>query len=150
MTEVHFSGEYYKATEKETSYCKRGGAALYNSTDKFGGVEYYLQKAPGVISTTVGYMGGTKKDPTYQEVNYHKTGQPETVQVIFANQRTSFENMAKWFFEIYDPTQTDGQGPDIGDQYRSEIFYTNEKQHKTAQTLINIVTFEQNVFEYYH
>ncbi|PKL36353.1 peptide-methionine (S)-S-oxide reductase [Candidatus Peregrinibacteria bacterium HGW-Peregrinibacteria-1] len=93
----------------------------------FWGVEYYLQNIEGVISTQVGYMGGTTKNPTHAEV----------VEVIFDNSKTSFQEIAKLFFEIHDPGQINRQGPDIGDQYRSEIFYTTENQKLTSQHLID-------------
>jgi len=140
-----FIGEHL--TNKNTRYCVNSISMIFKPANDsketayfaagcFWGVEYYLQKAPGVLSTTVGYMGGRKKDPSYEEVSYHKTGHAETVQVFFDNKKTSFEDIAKLFFEIHDPAQADGQGPDIGDQYRSEIFYTNEKQKLISQELI--------------
>ncbi len=105
----------------------------------FWGVEYYFQKEKGVISTRVGYTGGTKENPTYEEVCQGKTGHFEAVEVTFDPSRISYEDLAKLFFEIHDPTQQDGQGPDIGEQYKSVIFYNNEKQKKTAQKLIDIL-----------
>lgn len=103
----------------------------------FWGVEHYLKNAKGVISTSVGYIGGEKDNPTYKEVCYTNTGHAEAVQVVFNQKQTNFETLAKLFFEIHDPTQTDGQGPDIGNQYRSGVFYTNEKQKETTVDLIN-------------
>lgn len=102
----------------------------------FWGVEYYMQQIPGVISATSGYIGGAKDDPTYGEVCSHTTGHAEAVSVYFDPSVTDFETLAKKFFEIHDPTQVNRQGPDIGDQYRSEIFYENEDQKKTAEKLI--------------
>ncbi len=102
----------------------------------FWGVEYYLQQATGVIRTTVGYIGGKSEKPTYEEVCSHASGHAEGVEVIYDPARTSFEKLARLFFEIHDPTQLDRQGPDIGDQYRSEVFYVNEAQKHTAQKLI--------------
>ena len=102
----------------------------------FWGVEYYLQQATGVIRTTVGYTGGKTKKPTYQEVCSHASGHAEAVEVIYDPLQTSFEKLARLFFEIHDPTQVDRQGPDIGDQYRSEVFYVNAAQKQAAEKLI--------------
>lgn len=105
----------------------------------FWGVEYYLQNADGVLSTRVGYMGGHKEQPSYAEVCNHTTGHAEAVEVVFDPGKTSFETLARLFFEIHDPTQVDRQGPDIGDQYRSEIFYTDDEQKRTTEKLIKIL-----------
>ncbi|OQB21611.1 MAG: Peptide methionine sulfoxide reductase MsrA [candidate division BRC1 bacterium ADurb.Bin183] len=105
----------------------------------FWGVEYHFQKAPGVISTSVGYTGGIKPNPTYQDVCAGETGHAEAIEVVFDPAKTSFENLARLFFEIHDPTQVDRQGPDIGEQYRSAIFYKNEEQKKTAERLIEML-----------
>lgn len=114
---------------------KKTDTALFAS-GCFWGTEYFLQKLKGVISTDVGYTGGTKANPTYHEVSTGNTGHAETVLVVFDPSKTSYEELAKVFFETHDPTQTDGQGPDLGSQYRSAIFYRNEDQHKTANALI--------------
>jgi len=105
----------------------------------FWGVEYYMKELPGVISTTVGYMGGGKQKPTYEEVCEGKTGHAETVEVVFDPAKTDYETVAKCFFEIHDPTQVDRQGPDIGEQYRSLVFYSDDNQKKTAEKLIEIL-----------
>jgi peptide methionine sulfoxide reductase msrA/msrB len=105
----------------------------------FWGVEYYFQNEPGVISTQVGYTGGTKANPTYKEVCAHLTGHLEAIEVTFDPTKTTYENMAKLFFEIHDPTQTDGQGNDVGPQYLSAVFYHDETQKKTTEKLIGIL-----------
>ncbi len=105
----------------------------------FWGVEYYLRELPGVLSTTVGYMGGGKQKPTYKEVCEGKTGHAETVEVVFESSRTDYETIAKNFFEIHDPTQVDRQGPDVGEQYRSVVFYKNDDQRQTTEKLIGIL-----------
>ena len=105
----------------------------------FWGVEYYLQKVDGVISTRVGYIGGHKKEPTYIEVCSDNTGHAEAIEVVYDPSRITFEEVARYFFEIHDPTQVDRQGPDIGNQYRSAIFYANEEQKQISQKLINIL-----------
>jgi len=102
----------------------------------FWGVEYYLQRADGVISAESGYTGGHVKNPSYKEVCTGRTGHAEAVRVIFDPSKTNYRNLAMLFFETHDPTQADGQGPDLGNQYRSEIFYMNEEQKKIAEELI--------------
>jgi peptide methionine sulfoxide reductase msrA/msrB len=106
----------------------------------FWGMEYYFSKAKGVLSTTVGYTGGRKNRPTYEDVCSHTTGHAEAVQVTFDPTKTSYGELAKLFFEIHDFTQVDRQGPDIGDQYRSAVFYRNDEQKKTAEKLIGILS----------
>ncbi len=102
----------------------------------FWGVEYYLQKSKGVISVESGYMGGHTEDPSYEEVCSGKTGHYEVVQVIFDPSETSFETLARLFFEIHDPTQWDRQGPDRGEQYRSAVFFRNAAQKEITEKLI--------------
>jgi peptide methionine sulfoxide reductase msrA/msrB len=105
----------------------------------FWGVEYYMQKAPGVISTEVGYIGGSTKNPSYKEVCSHTTGHAEAIQIVFDPAKTTYENLARLFFEIHDPTQVNRQGPDIGDQYRSAVFYFNDEQKMIAEKLIGLL-----------
>ena len=105
----------------------------------FWGVQHYMDKAPGVVSTTVGYIGGHKKNPTYEEVKSHKTGHYEAVKVEFDPKRTSYGELCKLFFEIHDPAQLDGQGPDIGPQYLSGIFYTSDLQKHTAEDIMTLL-----------
>jgi peptide methionine sulfoxide reductase msrA/msrB len=220
-TEAPFTGKYDKFKEKGTYVCKKCGAALYNSSDKFDsgcgwpsfddeikgavvripdpdgmrteiecancgahlghvftgenltakdtrhcvnsvsiefvpakldpgrygtaifaggcfwGVEYFLQKSPGVISVISGYTGGTVKNPTYEEVCTGNTGHAEAVKIVYDPQKTSYDKLLKLFLEIHDPTQVGGQGPDLGDQYRSEIFYLNDDQKKIAEEDLN-------------
>lgn len=102
----------------------------------FWGVEYYLQQAFGVIRAVSGYTGGAKEFPTYRQVCEGGTGHIEAVEVLFDPRQTSYETVAKLFFEIHDPTQTDRQGPDIGEQYRSAVFYRNDAQKAAAEKLV--------------
>lgn len=116
----------------------RYGSAIF-AGGCFWGVEYFLQKATGVISVTSGYTGGNVKNPTYREVCTGNTGHAEAVKVVYDPQKTSYEKLLKLFLEIHDPTQTGGQGPDIGDQYRSEIFYMNDEQKNIAEKDLNLL-----------
>lgn len=105
----------------------------------FWGVEYYFQKVNGVKQVLSGYMGGFVENPSYQEVSSGFTGHLETVFVSYDDSFVDFETLAKLFFEIHDFTQTNGQGPDIGSQYLSAIFYVDEGQKNTALKLISIL-----------
>jgi peptide methionine sulfoxide reductase msrA/msrB len=116
----------------------RYGTAIF-AGGCFWGVEYYMQKAPGVISVTSGFTGGHVKNPSYKEVCTGTTGHAEAVKIIYDPDKTSYEKLLKLFLEIHDPTQVGGQGPDIGDQYRSEIFYLNDEQKQTAEKNIAIL-----------
>jgi peptide methionine sulfoxide reductase msrA/msrB len=105
----------------------------------FWGVEHLFKKQEGVLSLEVGYIGGHKANPTYKEVCYENTGHAEAIKVEFNPKLISYQELAKLFFEIHDPTQLNRQGPDVGDQYRSEVFYTNEKQARIAKELIEVL-----------
>lgn len=102
----------------------------------FWGVEHYFKKFPGVLKTQVGYSGGHKDHPTYQEICNGDTGHYEVIRVIYDPSKTSYEEITKYFFEIHDPTQKDGQGPDLGEQYLSVIFYYDDEQKNIAEKLI--------------
>jgi peptide methionine sulfoxide reductase msrA/msrB len=117
----------------------RYGTAIF-AGGCFWGVEYFLQKESGVISVTSGYTGGHVKNPSYKEVCTGKTGHAEAVKIIYDPEKTSYEKLLRLFLEIHDPTQAGGQGPDIGDQYRSEIFYLNDDQRKIAGKNLKILT----------
>lgn len=124
----------------------------------FWGVEYYLEQEEGVISAVSGYMGGSKDSPTYEEVCGGNTGHAETVMVTFDPEKTNYEKLARLFFEIHDPTQLNHQGPDIGHQYRSAIFYATDKQKAIIEKLIvelktkgfKVVTELAPAGEFYH
>jgi peptide methionine sulfoxide reductase msrA/msrB len=105
----------------------------------FWGVEHLFKNINGVLDLEVGYIGGHKSNPTYEEVCSDLTGHAEALRVEFDPATTDFETLAKLFFEIHDPTQFNRQGPDIGNQYRSEIFYTNDKQKRISGELIKIL-----------
>jgi peptide methionine sulfoxide reductase msrA/msrB len=103
----------------------------------FWGVEQLFKEKEGVVDTRVGYTGGRTKNPTYDQVCMGFTGHAEAVEVIYDTEKTNYEELTRLFFEIHDFTQKNRQGPDIGKQYRSAIFYTDEEQKKTADKIIN-------------
>jgi peptide-methionine (S)-S-oxide reductase len=99
----------------------------------FWGVEAAFRKVDGVITTEAGYMGGSAKNPTYEDVCTGKTGHTEVVRVIYDPARVSFEHLLDVFWSIHDPTQLNRQGPDIGSNYRSVIFYHDAEQGRLAR-----------------
>lgn len=112
----------------------------YFASGCFWGTEYHFMKAQGVIETTAGYMGGFVSAPTYREVCTGMTGHIETVEVVFDPEKTSFETLLKLYYETHDFEQVGGQGPDIGEQYQSVVFYVNEAQKKMVEKYIGILT----------
>jgi peptide methionine sulfoxide reductase msrA/msrB len=105
----------------------------------FWGVEFEFQKAKGVISTVAGYIGGDKINPTYQNVCSGKTGHAEAVEVVFDPLETSYEALAKHFFEIHNPALIGNAGTGKRSQYSSAIFYTNEEQKAIALRLVALL-----------
>lgn len=99
----------------------------------FWGVQYYFDQVPGVTKTEVGYSGGHTKDPTYEEVCTHTTGHAEAVRLEFDPSIVSYEVLVRHFFRMHDPTQLNRQGPDVGDSYRSAIFYLSDEQKVVAE-----------------
>jgi len=103
----------------------------------FWGVEHLFKKLNGVVKTQVGYSGGVTIAPTYDNICGGGTGHYEVVRILFDPSKISYEDVVKYFFEIHDFTQTNGQGPDIGKQYESVIFYYNEDQKEIASHIID-------------
>ncbi len=143
-----FTGEGF--TPKNTRHCvnsismkfvpdKSEKALAYFASGCFWGTEYHFMKAKGVIETTVGYMGGFTQSPTYREVCTGTTGHIETTEVVYNPTETTYEELLKLYYETHDFEQVGGQGPDIGEQYQSVIFYVNDEQKAMAEKYINIL-----------
>jgi methionine-S-sulfoxide reductase len=99
----------------------------------FWGVEELVRKLPGVVDTTVGYAGGTLDKPRYEDVKEGRTGHAESLQIVFDPSKISYDEILDFFFRLHDPTTTNRQGNDTGTQYRSAIFYHDEKQREAAE-----------------
>jgi len=153
-----FEGEGY--TDKNTRHCVNSISLTlkpqknkkdtnlsyaYFAGGCFWGVEYYLEKLDGVKNVYSGFMGGHVKNPSYYEVVGGKTGHLEAVEVIYDSSKISYKKIAKTFFEIHDPTQANGQGPDIGKQYLSAIFVKNDTERSTIKALIE--ELDENGFD---
>ena len=137
-----FEGE--EKTKKNTRHCVNSLSLVFNPAKEesaifasgcFWGTEYYFQKAKRVISISVGYIGGESKNPSYEEVCTGKTSHREAIKAIFNPSQTNYKEMAKLFFETHDPEQINGQGPDIGHQYTSAIYYKDQNQKEIAEKL---------------
>lgn len=116
----------------------------YFSSGCFWGTEYWFEKLDGVYEVKSGYTGGHRANPTYREVSSGLTGHLEGVEVSYDPKKISYEDLVKLFFETHDYTQTDGQGPDIGSQYLSAIFYQNEEEKNIAKKYIDILNNMNN------
>jgi peptide-methionine (S)-S-oxide reductase len=112
----------------------------------FWGVEARFADLPGVSSTEVGYTGGTTSSPTYEQVCSHRTGHAEAVRLEYDPDRVSYEELLAAFFGMHDPTQLDRQGPDVGDNYRSAVFFHTPEQEKAAQTAVEQLS-ESGIFK---
>ena len=145
-----FTGEHL--TAKNCRYCVNSAAidfvkdsAVLDSEEAilaggcFWGVEHFLSALPGVLNVEVGYSGGVIENPTYEHVCEGRSGHYEVVRVIFDVAKTDYSAVLKRFFEIHDPTQATGQGPDIGQQYKSAVFFYNQRQYEQADALIDLL-----------
>ena len=142
-----FTGEYF--TEKNRRFCVNSLSIDFVSDSTvldtaeailaggcFWGVEYYMQQLPGVLKVESGYSGGVVDHPTYEQICQGNTGHYEAVRVVFDVEKTTYRDVLTRFFEIHDPTQAGGQGPDLGHQYQSAVFFYTEEQHAVAQERI--------------
>jgi peptide methionine sulfoxide reductase msrA/msrB len=142
-----FDGEYF--TPKNRRYCINSASidfvdeqSVLDSEEAilaggcFWGVDYYLRRIPGVLKVEAGYTGGMIPNPSYEQVCSGNTGHYEAVRVIYDTLKTDYHTILKRFFEIHDPTQKTGQGPDIGQRYQSAVFYYNQGQCAEAELLI--------------
>lgn len=103
----------------------------------FWGVEAAFRATPGVVATAAGYSGGETPNPSYEQVCSHRTGHAETVEVEYDPARVSYEQLLHVFWDNHDPTQLNRQGPDVGTQYRSAIFYLNPEQESAARASLD-------------
>ena len=140
-----FKGE--GLTDKNTRYCvnslsltfePKGETAIF-AGGCFWGMEAQFRAVPGVLEAESGYIGGQSNHPNYKEVSTGNTGYAEAVRIIFNPAKISYQNLARLFFEIHDPTQLNRQGPDLGTQYRSAVFYRTPEQKTIIEHLIQIL-----------
>jgi peptide-methionine (S)-S-oxide reductase len=138
---VQAAGERKSPMQQETSDPNTASATF--AAGCFWGVEHFFSDVPGVLSTAVGYTGGTTRNPTYQQVCRGNTGHAEAVHLRYDPNQISYESLVRLFFKVHDPTTRNRQGPDVGSQYRSAIFYHTDAQKQTAQAVIRQLTAER-------
>lgn len=142
-----FSGEEF--TPKNNRHCVNSASLDFVSDEHvkvteeaifaagcFWGVQQLFNKVKGVLFSEVGYIGGEEEQPTYKKICAGTTGHVEAIRIIYDPKKVSYEDLVKYFFEIHDPEQKNGQGPDLGSQYLSVIFYEDSQQKNTALALI--------------
>ena len=139
-----FEGERF--TKKNVRHCVNSISLQFVPEERvsaifaggcFWGVEHMMQSVKGVIEVISGYTGGDTQNPGYREVCEEDTGHAEAVEVVYDSNLVSYETLVKYFFEIHDPTQINRQGPDIGYQYRSAIFYKTDAEKEVAERIIS-------------
>ncbi|MEC7820339.1 MAG: peptide-methionine (S)-S-oxide reductase MsrA [Actinomycetota bacterium] len=113
---------------------------IYFGAGCFWGVEAEFRQLEGVLSTSVGYMGGTLENPTYEEVCTDLTGHAEVVEVEYDPSKLQYKDLLEIFFNLHDPTQLNRQGPDVGTQYRSVIFYENEDDKSVSKDFMDSIS----------
>ena len=123
----------------DKSLVKTDESYAYFAAGCFWGVEYYFQKQEGVISVESGYMGGELKNPTYADICTGVSGHLELVRVKYNKNKVSYKDLSKLFFEIHDFSQTNGQGPDLGPQYLSCVFYEKDEEKEIVLELISLL-----------
>ena len=142
-----FTGEFF--THKNLRHCVNSASLDFVSDNQvldteeaivaggcFWGVEHYMRQIPGVLQVESGYTGGHTDDPSYNQICQGNTGHYEAVRVVYDSAKCTYHQVLHCFFEIHDPTQKTGQGPDLGQQYHSAVFYLNQEQKQEAQSLI--------------
>ncbi|MFL2860299.1 MAG: peptide-methionine (S)-S-oxide reductase MsrA [Pontiellaceae bacterium] len=110
-------------------------ATAYFAAGCFWGVEAIFQELASVIETTVGYMNGRTQNPSYRDICYTDTGHAEAVEVVYDPSQVDYESLCRYFWRLHDPTTINQQGPDVGSQYRSGIFYQTEEEREIAESV---------------
>jgi peptide methionine sulfoxide reductase msrA/msrB len=144
-----FLGE--ELTPKDTRHCVNSASIVFVPQADIGlekaifaggcfwGVEHQFRQVKGVRTVVSGFTGGATENPTYEQVSSGRPGHAEAVQIVFDPKQVTYESLARMFFEIHDPTELDRQGPDVGSQYRSAVFYTSDEQKRIAEKLIGLL-----------
>ncbi|MBN1969053.1 MAG: bifunctional methionine sulfoxide reductase B/A protein [Candidatus Delongbacteria bacterium] len=145
-----FTGEGF--TEKDIRHCVNSISMTFEPVKNFQyekaifasgcfwGTEFMFKKLKGVVETAVGYSGGDTENPTYKQVCTGETGHAEAIEIVFDPSVISYDELVKYFFETHNPEHIDRQGPDIGEQYRSVIFYFDDKQKRIAEKYVSELT----------